>query len=261
MTAMTTYPPGTFCWVDLATPDAEAARVFYTGLFGWTTDDRAGAGGTYTMLEKAGNLVGALYGMDADQVEAGIPPHWNSYVSVARADESAEAATRLGGTVVLPPFDVETVGRMAMVQDPTGAVLALWEPRTHTGAALVNEPGSFCWNELYTRDPDAATTFYTGLFGWTSETITTSGGQPYTAFRNGDRPAAGMMRIQEAWGDMPPNWAVYFAVGDLDAAMEKARATGGTIGMDPIAVPDLGRFAFVQDPQGAHFVMIQLAQT
>jgi predicted enzyme related to lactoylglutathione lyase len=261
MTLMTDYPPGTFCWVDLATTDAEGAKVFYTTLFGWQASDvPAGEAGTYTMCEKDGMAVCALYPMGEEQRGEGIPPHWQSYVSVADVNESAATATAVGGTVLAEPFDVMEAGRMAVLRDPTGAVFAIWQPKEEIGARRVNEPGSFCWNELYTKDTAASERFYTALFGWRVKRITGATGQPYTEFRIGERPAAGMMEIQAEWGEVPPNWSVYFAVADCASALEQVGSLGGRIEMEPMAITGVGTFAVVQDPQGAHFLVIELQE-
>ena len=253
------YSPGTFCWADLATTDAEAAKKFYSPLFGWkATDVPAGEAGTYTMLEKDGKPVCALYGMDEQMCQQGVPPHWQSYVSVKDADETAAKVTELGGTVIQPPFDVMDVGRMAIVQDPAGATFALWQPRRHIGAQRVNEPGTLCWNELCTGNTAAASRFYVALFGWTEKKGPGTAGPEYTEFRNGDRPAAGMIEIQKEWGEVPPHWSVYFAVADCDAALEKAKSLGAKVEMPPMEVKDVGRFALLQDPQGAHLAVIHL---
>jgi predicted enzyme related to lactoylglutathione lyase len=165
MVEKTRHEPGSFCWVELATNDAAAAKSFYTSLFGWSVDEHPmGDGATYTMLQKNGKAAGALYPLGPQQ--KGVPPHWNSYVCVESADDAAARAKDLGARVVMEPFDVMDYGRMAVVQDPTGAILSLWQPGAHVGARVINEPGSFCWNELYTRDPKKAADFYSALFGW-----------------------------------------------------------------------------------------------
>ncbi len=259
MPEIKSYPPGSFCWVDLGTTDAEAAKKFYTALFGWTaTDVPAGEAGTYTMLAKGGKQVCALYGVGEAMPRQGVPPYWKSYVSVASADESAQKAGELGGKVVMPPLDVMDAGRMATLQDPTGATLTLWQAKQHLGAQLVNEPGSFCWNELYTRDTEAAVKFYTGLFAWTVKKSKSPTGDEYTEFYNCDRPAGGMLEIKKEWGEVPANWAIYFAVEDLDGTLEKAKSLGGKVDMPPMEVKDVGRFALLQDPQGGHFLVIQM---
>ncbi|UCF19169.1 MAG: VOC family protein [Gemmatimonadota bacterium] len=258
MPEMTEYPHGTFCWVDLATSDAEGAKHFYSQLFDWNAHDLPTVTGTYTMFDRGGKRVSAMYTLSDEMREQGVPPHWMSYLSVRHADECADMATRLGGTVLAPPYDVMEAGRMALVQDPTGAVFAVWQPKQHHGAGLVNEPGSLCWNELYTKDLEAAARFYAALVGWAPKKSTGAAGQEYTEFHSGDRLAAGMIEIQDDWGVMPPNWAVYFAVADCEAALEKAKTLGGRVEVPAMDIEGVGRFAFLQDPQGAYFAVIEI---
>ena len=258
MSEMKQYPPGTFCWVELATSDARAAKAFYGELLEWNVADMpAGGDMIYSMLKYKGKEVAGLFEITAEMKSQGIPPHWLSYVSVASVDETATKAKSLGGKVIKDPFDVMDVGRMAVVQDPTHAVFALWQPKTHQGAALVNETGAFCWNELLTTDTAAAEKFYTGLFGWTAETAQV-GPMPYTEFKNGERPAAGMLTTTKEMGDMPPNWMVYFSVDDCDRSVERAKKMGATIAASPMEIPDVGRMAAILDPQQAAFAVIKL---
>jgi uncharacterized protein len=259
MSATLTHAPGTFSWADLGTPDPTAAKRFYTGLFGWAFDDRPISNDEYyTMLLQDGKAVAALYPQQADQRSAGIPPHWLSYVTVESADRVSSHAAELGGTVLAPPFDVMEHGRMAVIQDPTGGVVALWEPRNHPGAGVLGEPGALCWNELCTRDPDRAGAFYADLLGWARETMPMPGFE-YTVFKRGEQPAGGMMAIQPEWGDVPPHWGVYFAVEDCDATAATATKMGGAVLMGPADIPDVGRFATLRDPQGAIFSVLQPA--
>ncbi len=256
MAERTKHEPGTFSWVELATRDGAAAKRFYTSLFGWGVDEMpVGDGTTYTMLTKNGKRVGALYQMSAQQ--KGVPPHWNSYVTVASADDSAAQAKKLGGNVMLEPFDVLDAGRMAVVADPTGAVFSLWQPKRHIGADLVNEPGAFCWNELYTTDPNKAADFYMGLFGWTKDARHMDYGE-YVIFNQGGRQMCGMMQIPKEWGPVPPHWLVYFAVDDCDASVAKATSLGAKAMMPPMDIDNVGRFAMLTDPEGAGFAVIKL---
>ena len=125
------YTPGTFCWIELVTSEGDSARKFYTDLFGLGFNDQpVGADTVYTMLNKDGKNVAALYQMNEEQKSRGIYPHWNSYVSVASADETTKNVKSLGGTVTMEPFDVFDAGRMAMFQDPTGASFAM-RPANH----------------------------------------------------------------------------------------------------------------------------------
>jgi len=256
MAERTKHEPGTFSWVELATRDGAAAKRFYTSLFGWGVDEMpVGDGTTYTMLTKNGKRVGALYQMSAQQ--QGVPPHWNSYVTVASADDSAAQAKKLGGNVMLEPFDVLDAGRMAVVADPTGAVFSLWQPKRHIGADLVNEPGAFCWNELYTTDPNKAADFYMGLFGWTKDARHMDYGE-YVIFNRGGRQMCGMMQIPKEWRPVPPHWLVYFSVDDCDASVAKATSLGAKAMMPPMDIENVGRFAMLTDPEGAGFAVIKL---
>jgi uncharacterized protein len=252
------YKPGTFCWVELGTTDGEAAKKFYTQLFEWDfTDNPVGPSGVYTILKQNGKDVAALYQMPTEMTSNGVPPHWMSYISVANADESAAKAKSLGATLMKEPFDVYTMGRMAVIQDPTGAMFALWQPGTHPGAGIVNTPNSLCWNELATRDTAKAGEFYSGVFGW-EKNVQQMGPMTYTSFMNGDRPAGGMYEPGPELGDMPPNWMVYFAVADADATLTRATELGGKSCAPVMDVPGVGRMAVMTDPQGAAFAVIKL---
>ncbi|HEX8067957.1 MAG TPA: VOC family protein [Thermoleophilaceae bacterium] len=225
-------------------------------MFRWDFDDvPVGDGGTYTMLRVGGAEVGALMAQQEQERAQGVPPHWNNYVTVEDVDASAERARSLGGTVLAEPFDVMDAGRMAVVQDPTGGVLSMWQPNRMIGAARVNEPGCLTWNDLNTRDTESAKRFYGELFGWTAEPIDAPN-VDYTVWRNGDRSNGGMFGITEEMGEMPTFWMPYFAVESLDEALVRVKDGGGTVASGPMNVPT-GRVAVVQDPQGAAFAMFE----
>jgi predicted enzyme related to lactoylglutathione lyase len=250
---VTEHQPGRFSWLELVTSDAEAAKTFYTSLFGWTTRDvPMGGDDVYVMLEKEGDVVGALYETKKQ------PPAWNSYITVRSVDESAETAKRLGGTIVGGPRDVMDAGRMAYVADPQGATFSLWQPNRHTGAKRINEPGSLCWNELATSDRDGAVRFYSELLGWRCEP-TPDAMMPYMVAFAGDERAGGIYTAPpEMAAQMPPNWMPYIAVADCDASTDKGRALGGTVAVGPLDIPNIGRFSMIRDPQGAFFCIIEL---
>ena len=251
------YEPGTFCWIDLATTDPAGARAFYGELFGWEAEDMpAGEAGTYTMLRLDGDDIGGLYEMDAGQREQGVPPYWFSYVSVDDADAIASRARELGGTVYGEAFDVLDSGRMAVIQDPTGATLGAWQPRAHIGASRVNDPGCFTWNELQTRDPETAADFYAGLFGWETEPVEQDGNLVYVTIENAGAKNGGMMPMTEQHGDTPPHWLVYFTVPSCDDAVARVRELGGGVLTGPFDL-GAGRIAVVSDPQGAAFALFE----
>jgi hypothetical protein len=191
--------------------------------------------------------------------QTGGHPAWMSYFTVESADDTASKARSLGGRLLDEPFDVMDAGRMAVVQDPTGAVFAVWEPRNSIGSEVFGEPGALAWAELYTRDTGAATQFYTELFGWAVNKHPGADGREYTEYHIEDRSAAGMLEIRKEWGEMPAHWAVYLAVADLDATLAQAKGMGATEVMPPMEVEGVGRFVFVQDPQGAYVALMQIS--
>lgn len=269
MPERTTLPPGAFCWPELATPDAAKAKAFYAGLFGWTAFDVPSAGGAYTLLRVGALDVAALRTLSPDEKAQGLPSHFMSYISTASADASAQRAKELGGTVLYGPFDVEGIGRMAVLRDPTGsgsapaprgAVFALWEARGHIGARLVGEENTLCWTEIVTRDPEAARAFYGGLFGWTWKVSDASTVEYFEIYRE-EQPIGGILPMRgEEWGDMPGHLMPYFRVRDCDATAAKAAALGGTAVVPPQDIPHVGRFALLRDDQGAHFSVITLPE-
>jgi len=249
MAERTSYPPGTFSWAELATSDADAAKAFYGELFGWSYDDNPiGDGQVYTMAQRDGGTAAALFQTDQ-------PPHWNCYVTVASADDSAAKAAEHGATVVAEPFDVMDVGRMAVFMDPQGAGLAVWEPRASIGATLVNAPGAMTWNDLITPDPDGAAAFYGRLFGWTAEEV--PGGSGYRVIRNGEHSNGGIMPFDlgRMGPETPPSWMPYFGHEDIDRVAREIEGLGGRRLNGPVRVPN-GTFAVLADPQGAVFAVL-----
>ena len=249
----TKYEPGTFSWADLATPDPDGAMRFYRGLFGWEAEEvPVGEGGFYAMCRLNDSSVAAIGKQPDEHREMGIPPHWNNYVTVESVDASAERAGGLGATVVVPPFDVMEAGRMAVIQDPTGAHLSMWEARENIGATRVNEPGCMTWNDLNTGDPDTAREFYAALFGWSFDKMP-SDEVDYWVVKNGERSNGGVVRTQQE--GVPSFWMPYFAVEDVEAAIEKTAAGGGGKYAGPMEVPT-GRAAVLHDPAGAAFAVL-----
>jgi uncharacterized protein len=246
----TSHAPGTFSWVDLATTDAGAAKSFYGGLLGWDFEDMPVPDSPpYTMARIGGRTVAALYSKRDDQA----PPAWLSYVTVEDAGAIAGRAAELGATVIAEAFDVLDAGRMAVLQDPAGAVFAVWQPRASIGAELVNEDGALCLNQLNTSDPEAAQAFYAALFGWTFRGV--PGGEAYWGIDNGERLNGGMMPLPAQAG-APSHWLTYFTSGDVDASAGKIGELGGRVLVGPMPVPS-GRIAVAADPQGATFGLVE----
>jgi predicted enzyme related to lactoylglutathione lyase len=255
---ITNAKPGNFCWFELATSDQAAAKQFYGGLFGWTAHDSPmGPDAFYTTFQLRGRKVAAAYTLGPEEAKQGVPPHWGTYVAVANADETVAKAKTLGGTVLAGPFDVAEHGRMAVLRDPTGATISLWQANQHLGVGVWGELGAFCRSELLTRDTTAATQFYTALFGWKTK-VTGGVGFPYTHWQNDGADIGGMMAILERWGPIPPRWVNYVQVPNCDETAAKATSLGGRC-MPPTDIPNAGRFAMLDDPQGALLSVIALA--
>jgi uncharacterized protein len=256
MSERTSYEPGTPCWIDLGTPDQDAAGEFYGALFGWSLqeDENAEQTGGYRVAVLKDKAVGGVMKL----MQEGQPPAWMTYVSVEDADEVAAKAKAAGGEAIVEPMSVLDYGRMAILKDPTGAVFGLWQPGVNVGAGLVNEHGAFCWSEINTRDPEAAKAFYGEVFGWGFEDREFDGAGTYTIARVGENGFGGLMDMRGNLPDeVPPHWLVYFAVDDADATVAQARERGGEVPFGPQDIPGVGRFAVLQDPFGAAFAVIQ----
>jgi predicted enzyme related to lactoylglutathione lyase len=244
----TSYTPGTFCWADLVSGDQDASKAFYSALFGWTYEDSPmGDGAIYSVAQLEGKAVAAVVPLP----DPAMPPHWNTYVSVDDADAAAARAQELGATVVLPAGDVGASGRLAVIQDPQGAVISVWQPGEHVGAALVNGPGLLSWNDLLTPDVEASAAFYRELFAWTIEAIEGAEGQ-YYSIANGGTTNGGMMPLPPGGH---PAWNLYFGVDDAAAAIARAGELGAQVMIGPMDVPG-GRFAVLRDPQNAVFSIV-----
>lgn len=238
---------GSFSWTDLATPDAQASKAFYGGLFPWEyTDNPIPDDGVYVMATIGGRAAAAMFETSERH------PAWASYVTVDDVDAETAKAGELGATVFAEPFDVMDVGRMSTIQDPTGAVFCLWQARSSIGAEIVNGPGALSLNQLNTSDPEAAERFYGELFGWRFESVGDAD-NPYFGIYRGERVNGGMMPLPPG-APMPSHWLAYFGIDDLDAAAGQIGSAGGTLMVEPLEVPG-GRILVAQDPQGAFFAL------
>ncbi len=251
------HAPGAFCYVELSTTDQNAAKSFYTSLFGWSINEfPMGPGDIYTMFQVEGADAAAAYTMRADERASGVPPHWNLYIATANVDASSTKAAELGGTVLAPPFDVMDQGRMSVSQDPTGAVFCLWQASKGIGIQIGGVSGTFCWADLSTSDPEKAKKFYESLFGWK---IGPGEKDPsgYLHIQNGQDFIGGIPPAQYRDPRVPPHWMIYFLVDDVDASAAKAKEMGAAMHLAPMSVENVGRMAIVADPQGASFAIFK----
>lgn len=255
MSERTSYEPGTPCWVELAgIRDFDAAEAFYRDLLGWEIPEQENSAqlGGYRRAQLNGKDVAGA----SPVMQDGQPSDWNTYISVEDADATMAKVRDAGGTVFIEPMDVMGMGRMAGFTDPTGAACGIWEPGTFVGAALVNEDGTFGWNELGTRDVPAAREFYGKVFGWTVEEQEMPGMGTYYTWKDGEHVRGGMMDVTGMIpDDAPPSWLVYFTVADADAAAATTKAAGGQVLNGPVDIP-VGRLAVMSDPQGAFFAVL-----
>ena len=244
---------GRFVWYELMTTDPAGAQAFYTEVVGWGTAPFEGAPIPYTMWMKGEAPIGGVF--EVPPSEGAIPPHWMGHVGVPDVDATTARLEELGGHVIMGPEDVPNVGRFVVFKDPQGAVLAAFrglQEMAPPGAEP--EPGDVSWHELATTDHEGAFAFYSDLFGWEKQQAMDMGEAGlYQMFGQGERMIGGMYNKSED----PPAWLFYLRVGDLDEAVKKVKAKGGTIVVEPMEVPGGSRIAVGIDPQGAAFGLHQ----
>ncbi len=257
MPEMTTYTPGTFCWVELATKDAADAKKFYSHLFGWEYEDITDdSGGVYSMIKKNGKTVAALYQMTQEQLDRGVPPHWNIYVAVDDCEAVTAKAESLGATSPLKNMAYDGFGKFSILFDPTGAKICIWQTLGYNGAEVAGDEGTFCWWELNTNDTAKAAEFYTQLFGWG-----TKPSPQYTEWTLDGRSIGGMIQIQAEWGpEVVPHWVTYIYTNDVDGTYAKAQEAGAVMCVPPMDIPGTGRFAIISDRQNAVFCLFKSTQ-
>lgn len=257
MVLETAKKQGTPNWADCATTDLDAAEKFYAAVFGWTSERMAASDGeSYSIQRLDGNMVCGIYELNQEIRDMGVPPHWGTYIEVDDLDATLELVKAEGGTVLDGPIDTPTVGTIAFIQDTVGAYVRLWHSKPEHGGEVFNIPGAMTWNELMTKEPEKAAKFYENVLGVKAKT--TEGPTPYTALNIGDRAVAGILHMTPEMGEVPPSWDVYFASDDVDATAEKAVAAGGKVLKGPFDIPQAGRMAVIQDPQGAVFEVIKM---
>ena len=246
-----------YCWHDLMTTDRDRARDFYTALLGWEVRemDMGADFGAYPMVFAGEHGVGGIV-----QLRPGEPvaSHWLGYVSVPDIDALCARVPELGGSVMFGPADIPEVGRFAIVTDPTGAHVApitLLSPEPEPKSPPL---GAVAWNELLTRDPDAAARFYGALFGWSHATVDMGPLGVYWLLRTGETDRAGILRMPDD-APAPPMWVPYFAVADVDVAARQAEQLGAQLFVRPRDIPGVGRFSVCGDPTGATFALYRSA--
>lgn len=254
MTTRTTpFAPGTPCWVDLLTSDLAQARAFYGDLLGWEFTDSGPEYGGYVMATSDGHQVAGLM---ANNGQSGAPDAWTTYLATTDVDADVAKATELGARALMGPMEVADTGAMAVLLDPAGGAVGLWQAGQHTGFSKYNEPGSVSWNEHHSKDFAASTSFYTSLLGWGLTVVADTDEFRYvTATVDGEDVAGLMDSAAFLPPEVPSHWAVYFSTDDADAATTKAVAAGATVLRGPEDTP-YGRLSDLLDPTGAAFKLL-----
>ena len=239
-------PTGAPCWIELFSADTDASRAFYRGLFGWDSEAAGPEYGGYINFATAdGVRVAGCMHNDGAQ---GTPDGWSVYLATDDATKTVELAEANGGTTIVPAMEVMDLGSMAVVIDAGGAAVGAWQPGTHTGFGVIDEPGAPSWFELHTRDYAKAVAFYTDVFNWDAQTMSDTDDFRYTTLGEGESALAGIMDDAAE----PSGWNVYFSVEDVDAALERVEELGGKI-VEPAQDTPYGRLARAADPTGTAF--------
>ncbi|OEJ52102.1 hydrolase [Streptomyces agglomeratus] len=266
---MAVYAEGMPCWVDVTLDDVEAGKRFYGELFGWTfeepgIDDRARTGwsgrtgwATFVNALSGGKKVAAL----AAKRDGRMPTAWGVYFAT---DDAAALARRIrdaGGQMVTDPVPVPPLGTMAVAADPGGAVFGLWQAGTHAGFEKRDQPGSFCWTEVYARGKERTDPFYETVFGFRGFDLDEAGEDfrtwsPAGAEPGPDTAIGGRSVIGDVFpAEMPDHFMVYFVADDCDRAASRAVELGGRVQAQPFDTP-YGRIAVLTDDQGATFAVL-----
>jgi predicted enzyme related to lactoylglutathione lyase len=252
MTKTNKHDAGTVCWVDLMTTDAEKARSFYTSLLGWSFSIGGPESGHYSLGKLGDDNVAGL-----GQIQQGMqfPSAWTVYFASDDLDATTQKITDGGGKVMMGPMDVMEEGRMGVFVDPQGAVFGVWQPKRHTGAGRIDEPGAMCWHEVYTTDATAALDFYQRVFSLERKKLDVPG-VDYFTLHKGPKTVGGVMTMPPQMKGVPPHWNTYFEVTDTDAAVKKLTELGGKVMAPPFDTMK-GRLSAVFDPTGAAFCVIK----
>lgn len=249
---------GEFVWYELLTSDPKAAMAFYSEVIGWKTEPFGDPSGGYMMWVGSEGPLGGVMQLPEEAKKMGAPPHWMAHVTVDNIDASVARVKELGGQVYNGPTEIPTVGRFAVIADPQGATISLFQPSGDgMKAGDPSKQGYFCWSELATSDHAAAFKFYADLLGWEEKSSMDMGPMgTYEIFGKGDKQLGGMFNKPK---EMPANvWMYYTSVDDLDAASTRATNHGAKLINGPMDVPG-GRISQFIDPQGCFFALHQAA--
>lgn len=244
---------GKFVWFDLMTGNADAAKAFYSAVFGWGT--LGGDAGDYAMwtIGKKGPFGGLMDG------KPDTPNQWLGYISTPDLKATMQRALELGGEVIAPVTAISETSKFAVLSDPQGAYFAIFNS-VNEAENDWNSPTPLRWCDLNTTDWAAARDFYVDLFNWQQTgtmSFDGSGSDESTYWMFGaeaESTLGGMSNAATSMGK-PVGWLHYATVDDLDATIERIKEHGGQITSGPMSVPGGDRVAQCVDPQGAHFAV------
>ncbi|SDC59093.1 VOC family protein [Rhodococcus tukisamuensis] len=250
---------GAPCWIDLTSSDPEQVKPFYSGLFGWAADSNEDPQyGGYAIFSKDGKPIAGLGPQQEGNPYGNV---WTIYLKSGDAAATADTAAATGGQVLMPAMQVGPQGTMAILADPAGAVIGVWQPDQHQGFSLVDEPGAPVWFETLSRSYTDALPFYEKVFGWSYTPIGDTDEFRYSQAMIGKQMVAGVMDADGFLPEGAPSfWQFYVGVDDLDAALAKVTELGGRI-LRPAEDTPFGKLAAVADPLGAAFQIAMIAES
>jgi len=248
-----TAPVGAPCWVDLLTSDPDESRTFYSELFGWTAEEpNPQFGGYWNFFKDDVHIAGGM----RNDGSSGQSDLWSVYLETDDAQATLDAAASNGGQVVVPAMAVSDLGTMAMIIDPGGAAIGMWQPGLHKGFGIVGETGAPSWFELHTREYDKAVDFYRAVFKWDTHVHADSPEFRYTVLGDGENQEAGIMDAAAFLPvGTPSTWSIYFGVDNTDDALARVDKLGGRV-VQPAQDTPYGRLAEAVDSTGASFKLM-----
>lgn len=247
---------GKFVWHDLVTTDLEADKRFYTGLFGWTYEQRRGPNGNPYTLARSGDRFVAGMVVEPQPKDGSVISRWLGYLSVPDVGVAVKQNGAAGGSAVVERLDISDYVSVAAIIDPQGAVLGLAQSNIgDPDDSRAGTPGRVVWNELLANDPVAAAQFYKALAGYKVDVQQRNGGEYTLLIADGVKRAA---ILQNPMDGVEPLWLTYFGVQDVKAATAKVGGLGGRVLLAPAADIRDGMQALVVDPSGALLALQQL---
>lgn len=246
-------PHGQPCWIDVMTSDSQKSKEFYTKLFSWTAIDQGEQYGNYIMLLAKGKVVA---GIGEKPKDAPYPDAWTTYLASDNVENTCAAVVKAGGTILMPKMQVGDQGSMAMIADPSGAPLGVWEAEKHAGYEITSEENTPVWHELCSKEYETAIDFYKQVFAWKTKVMVDNEHARYTVVLGEKSPdMLGVFDAKNMPGENCSYWTVSFGATDVAGMVEKAKSLGATVVKDITDAGGYGQIAIIADPTGANFML------